>query len=183
MDPVHSNTDNLTDIKNSEAHVEEVTIARLTDEAIFELSAESLTWKSWTGFRIFLVMIVQGSIMAGYGIDWSVIGGINNFDVCSLTYMLFLINSKPHSPGVLLVLKKMEYLLISEQTWHTYFDFGDTGSTLATFNALMTIGSVCAAPFLSFGDVIGRRGINFVGNAIGKPLFEVESNRVLTPFK
>lgn len=33
-------------------------------------------------------------------------------------------------------------------------------------NALMTIGSFCGAPFLALGDVIGRRGINFLGNAI-----------------
>jgi hypothetical protein len=30
----------------------------------------------------------------------------------------------------------------------------------------MTIGTVCGAPFLSFADIIGRRGINFVGNFI-----------------
>jgi MFS family permease len=30
----------------------------------------------------------------------------------------------------------------------------------------MTIGTICGAPFLSFADVIGRRGINFTGNAI-----------------
>jgi MFS family permease len=33
-------------------------------------------------------------------------------------------------------------------------------------NALMTIGSFVGAPFLALGDVIGRRGINFLGNAI-----------------
>lgn len=33
-------------------------------------------------------------------------------------------------------------------------------------NALMTIGSFCGSPFLSLADVIGRRGINFLGNAI-----------------
>jgi MFS family permease len=30
----------------------------------------------------------------------------------------------------------------------------------------MTIGTVCGAPFLSLADIIGRRGINFVGNLI-----------------
>lgn len=78
MEPVESNLD---DYKNSGAHVEEIAIARLTDEAIFELSAESLNLRSKTGLRIAGVMFVQGCIMAGYGIDWSVIGGINNFDV------------------------------------------------------------------------------------------------------
>jgi len=76
-----ANNDALNDYKNSESNIEEVTIARLTDEALFELSAESLTWKSRTGFRIFLVMLVQGSIMAGYGVDWSTMGGVNNFKV------------------------------------------------------------------------------------------------------
>ncbi len=78
MEPVESN---LADYKTSSAHVEEIAIARLTDEAIFELSAESLNLRSKTGLRIFGVMFVQGCIMAGYGIDWCVIGGINNFDV------------------------------------------------------------------------------------------------------
>jgi MFS family permease len=50
--------------------------------------------------------------------------------------------------------------------WHNYFGFANSGTTLATVNALMTIGNVCGAPFLSFADIIGRRGINFVGNAI-----------------
>lgn len=81
MEHVESNVDASTDFKNAEAHVEEVAIARITDEELFNLSAESLRWKSWTGFRIFLVMLVQGSCMAGYGIDWTVISGINNFSV------------------------------------------------------------------------------------------------------
>jgi len=33
-------------------------------------------------------------------------------------------------------------------------------------NALMTIGNFCGAPFLGLADIIGRRGINFVGNFI-----------------
>jgi MFS family permease len=33
-------------------------------------------------------------------------------------------------------------------------------------NALMTIGSFVGSPFLGLGDIIGRRGINFLGNAI-----------------
>jgi hypothetical protein len=81
MENVESNTDNLGDFKNSEAHVEEIVIARITDEELFELSQESLQFKSWTSFRLFLMMFVQGCGMAGYGIDWTVISGINNFDV------------------------------------------------------------------------------------------------------
>lgn len=96
MEPVDSNTDALADYKTSGAHIEEVVIARLTDEAIFELSAESLTWKSKTGLRIAGVMFVQGCIMAGYGIDWQVIGGINNFDV-SLHFSFNFNFSSKHS--------------------------------------------------------------------------------------
>lgn len=50
--------------------------------------------------------------------------------------------------------------------WHTYFGFGNTGATLGTINALMQIGSFVGAPMLALSDVIGRRGINFLGNAI-----------------
>lgn len=30
----------------------------------------------------------------------------------------------------------------------------------------MTIGTICGAPFLSLQDVIGRRGVNFLGNVL-----------------
>jgi len=121
----------LTDLKVSEAHIEEVTIARLTDDAIFELSLESLRFKSWTGFRLSLIQFVMGCNQAGYGIDWAVISGINAFT-----------------------------------PWHTYFGFGVDGATLGTINGLMTIGNFCGAPFLALGDIIGRRGVNWLGNAI-----------------
>lgn len=52
------------------------------------------------------------------------------------------------------------------ETWHTYFGFGNTGATLATINALMLIGSVCGAPFLVLSDTLGRRSVNFIGNAL-----------------
>ena len=50
--------------------------------------------------------------------------------------------------------------------WHEYYGFGTSGSVYGTLNALMTIGIFCGSPFLAFADVIGRRGINFVGNAL-----------------
>lgn len=71
LETVDTNNDNLADLKNSELHVEEVAIARLTDEQVFELSQESLRFKSWTSFRISLYMVVQGFNQAGYGIDVS----------------------------------------------------------------------------------------------------------------
>ncbi|KAK6610386.1 sugar transporter [Botrytis cinerea] len=129
LEPVVS--EGLGDFKHAEEHVEEVTIARLTEEDLFLLSQESLQFKSWTSFRIFLMMFVQGCGAAGYGIDWAVISGINAF--------------KP---------------------WHTYFGFGTSGVTYGTLNALMTIGTICGAPFMAFADIIGRRGINFAGNFI-----------------
>jgi MFS family permease len=124
-------SEHIEDFKHAEENVEEVVIARLTEEDVFLLSQESLRFKSWTTFRIFLMMFVQGCNQAGYGIDWAVISGINAF--------------KP---------------------WHTYFGFGSSGVTYGTLNALMTIGTVCGAPFMAFADIIGRRGINFTGNAI-----------------
>ena len=131
LETVDTNQDNLADIKNSPEHIEEVTLARLTEEDLWLLSAESLQFKSWTMFRIFLIMVIQGCNQAGYGIDWAVISGINAFPL-----------------------------------WHSYLHVGTVGATYGTLNALMTIGGFCGAPFLAFGDVIGRRGINFAGNAI-----------------
>lgn len=71
---------NLADYKNAEENIEEVVIARLTEEDIFALSQESLRLKSWTGFRLSLIMLVQGCNQAGYGIDWAVISGINTMN-------------------------------------------------------------------------------------------------------
>ncbi|KAL0932289.1 MFS sugar transporter [Colletotrichum truncatum] len=50
--------------------------------------------------------------------------------------------------------------------WHDYYGFGDSGPIISTINALMQIGSFVGAPFLSYGDVLGRRGVNFLGNAL-----------------
>ncbi|KAL3427952.1 sugar transporter [Phlyctema vagabunda] len=127
----HTTTEDVADFKNSESHVEEVTIARLTDEDLYNFSAESLKFWSKTGFRLCLIMFVQGCNQAGFGIDWAVISGINAFP-----------------------------------KWHEYFNFGTSGVTYGTLNALMTIGTVCGSPFLGLSDVIGRRGINFTGNFI-----------------
>ncbi|KAL5423337.1 hypothetical protein PMIN06_005816 [Paraphaeosphaeria minitans] len=52
------------------------------------------------------------------------------------------------------------------ESWHTYFGFGTAGSTFATLNALMRIGTIAGSPFLALSDVIGRRGVMFVGNAL-----------------
>ncbi|OAG06040.1 MFS general substrate transporter [Paraphaeosphaeria sporulosa] len=52
------------------------------------------------------------------------------------------------------------------ESWHDYFGFGTAGSTFATLNALMRIGTIAGSPFLALSDVIGRRGTMFVGNAL-----------------
>lgn len=111
--------------------VEEVIATRITDEDLQRLSAQSLVFRSKTGWRICLIMFVMGCNQAGYGIDWAVIGGINSFD-----------------------------------SWHNYYSFGNAGVIIGTMNALMTIGTFVGAPFLSLSDVIGRRGVNFLGNAL-----------------
>ncbi|KAI1063141.1 hypothetical protein LB507_005552 [Fusarium sp. FIESC RH6] len=51
----------------------------------------------------------------------------------------------------------------SNDYWHSYFGFENSGSTLGVINALMTIGNFCGAPFLSLGDKFGRRAVNFIG--------------------
>lgn len=112
-------------------HIEEIALARVTEEDLWKLSEDSLSLRSWTGFRLGLVMFVHGCNQAGFGIDWGVISGINALD-----------------------------------SWHNYFGFGSSGGTYGLINALMQIGIVCGAPFMGLADVIGRRGINFTGNAI-----------------
>lgn len=50
--------------------------------------------------------------------------------------------------------------------FHDFFGFANSGVIIGTINGLMTIGNFLGAPFLALGDVIGRRGINFLGNFI-----------------
>jgi MFS family permease len=113
------------------AHIEEVVLMRLTEEDVWKISQEALTFRSRTGLRLCLIMLVQGCNQAGYGIDWGVIGGINAF------------------PAL-----------------HSYFGFGTSGGTVGVITALMSVGNIAGAPFLSLADVLGRRGINFIGNVI-----------------
>ncbi|KAF9875385.1 hypothetical protein CkaCkLH20_07205 [Colletotrichum karsti] len=54
----------------------------------------------------------------------------------------------------------------SNPRWHDYYGFPDAGPIIATINALMQIGSFIGAPFLSCADIVGRRGVNFIGNAL-----------------
>ncbi|KXG46917.1 Major facilitator superfamily domain, general substrate transporter [Penicillium griseofulvum] len=58
-------------------YIEEVALARVTEEDLWKMSKDSLSLKSMTGFRLFLIMFIHGCNQAGFGIDWGVIGGIN----------------------------------------------------------------------------------------------------------
>ncbi|KAJ5185341.1 Major facilitator superfamily domain general substrate transporter [Penicillium cf. griseofulvum] len=58
-------------------HIEEIALARVTEEDLWKMSQDSLSLKSRTGFRLFLIMFIHGCNQAGFGIDWGVIGGIN----------------------------------------------------------------------------------------------------------
>ncbi|KAL4897232.1 general substrate transporter [Aspergillus ambiguus] len=60
-------------------HVEEQVLANLTEEDLWKMSREALDVRSWTGFRLCLILFVQGCNQAGYGIDWAVISGINTY--------------------------------------------------------------------------------------------------------
>ncbi|CAD0096729.1 unnamed protein product, partial [Aureobasidium vineae] len=67
----------LDNLKQATEYTEEVVITRLTEEDVHKLSRESLTLKSRTGWRLAMILFVQGCNQAGYGVDWAVIGGIN----------------------------------------------------------------------------------------------------------
>ena len=48
--------------------------------------------------------------------------------------------------------------------WHAYFGFDTSGGTYGLINALMSIGTIYGAPFLSLSDIWGRRTVTFIGN-------------------
>ncbi|PNH40843.1 hypothetical protein VD0004_g6207 [Verticillium dahliae] len=54
----------------------------------------------------------------------------------------------------------------SNDMWHEYYGFGNSGHIIGVINALMTIGATVGAPFLSFADRWGRRSVNFAGCAL-----------------
>lgn len=128
---VYHHEDDVAQAQKLGIEVDEVVVNRVTEDDLMRVSSECLSFRSGTGLRIMLIIVVMGMNQAGYGVDWAVIGNVNSYD-----------------------------------TWHDYFGFGNTGPILGTINALMQIGTFCGAPFLALADVIGRRGINFLGNAI-----------------
>ncbi|KAK7730502.1 hypothetical protein SLS63_005747 [Diaporthe eres] len=60
--------------------VEEVVVTRISEEDLIRISRECLDIHSPTGWRIALITLVMGFNMAGYGVDWGVIGSINSYD-------------------------------------------------------------------------------------------------------
>lgn len=60
--------------------VEEVVVTRVSEEDLMQISRDCLDVHSETGFRLTLIVIVMGFNMAGYGVDWGVIGSINSYN-------------------------------------------------------------------------------------------------------
>lgn len=61
---------NFTDVEldekaNIHVQIEEVVLSRLTEEDVLRLSEEALEFKSFTGFRICLIMFIYGCNQAG----------------------------------------------------------------------------------------------------------------------
>ncbi|KAH7075145.1 general substrate transporter [Paraphoma chrysanthemicola] len=129
---VRSFHNDVTDEKAAALHTEEIVVQRITDEDLLRISREAMP-RFWTktGFRICLIIFLQGCNQAGYGVDWAVISGINAYPA-----------------------------------WHNYFNIDIDGVQFAHVTALMRIGTVIGAPFLALNDKIGRRGVNFLGNAL-----------------
>ncbi|CAO2657418.1 Nn.00g035440.m01.CDS01 [Neocucurbitaria sp. VM-36] len=132
QDNIRSFHHDLAEEKAGALQTEEVVVQRITEDDLLQMSKEAMP-RFWTktGWRLCLIMFVQGCNQAGYGVDWAVIGNINAYD-----------------------------------SWHNYFGFATSGTTFAHITALMRIGTVCGAPFLALNDKIGRRGVNFLGNAL-----------------
>ncbi|KAJ4321121.1 hypothetical protein N0V94_003068 [Neodidymelliopsis sp. IMI 364377] len=122
----------VTDEKAAALQTEEIVVQRITDDDLSRISRDSMP-KFWTrtGFRICLIVFLQGCNQAGYGVDWAVISGINAYPA-----------------------------------WHNFFNIEIDGVQFAHITALMRIGTVIGAPFLALNDKIGRRGVNFLGNAL-----------------
>lgn len=64
----------VTDEKAGALTTEEVVVQRITDEDLLRISKEAMP-RFWTatGYRICLIIFLQGCNQAGYGVDWAVI--------------------------------------------------------------------------------------------------------------
>ena len=74
QDNVRSFHHDVTDEKAGAIQTEEIVVQRITDEDLLRISREAMP-KFWTrtGFRICLIILLQGCNQAGYGVDWAVI--------------------------------------------------------------------------------------------------------------
>lgn len=64
----------VTDEKAAAYGTEEIIVQRITDDDLLRMSKAAMP-KFWTktGFRICLIIFLQGCNQAGYGVDWAVI--------------------------------------------------------------------------------------------------------------
>lgn len=144
----------VTDEKMGAITTEEVVVQRITDEDLLRISKEAMP-KFWTatGFRICLIIFLQGCNQAGYGVDWAVISeSIHSY------YDYTIANNADDAviPGG----------INAYPAWHKFFNIEIDGVKFAHITALMRIGTVVGAPFLALNDKIGRRGVNFLGNSL-----------------
>lgn len=81
QDNIRSFHHDLTEEKVGALQTEEVVVQRITEDDLLRMSKEAMP-RFWTktGWRLCLIMFVQGCNQAGYGVDWAVIGNINAYD-------------------------------------------------------------------------------------------------------
>ena len=61
----HSTSSEVDEKHKVDVHDEEIAVARLTEEDLYRLSQDSLSFKGKAAFRITLIMIVMGCNQAG----------------------------------------------------------------------------------------------------------------------
>jgi MFS family permease len=160
----------VTDEKAGAIQTEEIVVQRITDEDLLRISREAMP-KFWTttGFRICLIIFLQGCNQAGYGVDWAVISEWSRSEallVCCwmLTIVRLQVVSMRIRHGTSTLISK---LMAVCQHDSCYMKCALTQKVeFAHITALMRIGTVVGAPFLALNDKIGRRGVNFLGNAL-----------------
>lgn len=62
---VNSTSSEVDEKHKLDVHDEEVAVAKLTEDDLYQLSRDSLSFKGKTAFRITLIMIVMGCNQAG----------------------------------------------------------------------------------------------------------------------
>lgn len=82
----------VTDEKAGALQTEEIVVQRITDEDLLRISRDAMP-RFWTktGFRICLIIFLQGCNQAGYGVDWAVIS-----EYSCLTNSLLISNTNHH---------------------------------------------------------------------------------------